>query len=99
MKQTKITKSARGENCAFRFPGICNHNNETTVFCHINTKYKGVGMKSPDLFGAYGCSSCHDALDGRNPLPLAYPVQDQWVLDAMVETQYKVMEKGLICIS
>ena len=91
---SKITKSAELEDCAFRFPGICNHNPETTVFCHINTKYKGVAIKSPDAFGAYGCSSCHDALDGRRN----DPVQPQWVLDAMVETQYKLMEKGLLCI-
>lgn len=95
MKQTKITKSARDEECSFRFPGICNRNPETTVFCHINTNYKGTGMKSPDLFGAYGCSSCHDALDNRRN----DPVEPQWVLDAMVETQFKLMEKGLVCIS
>jgi len=95
MAQTKITKSARGERCAFRFPGICNFNTETTVFCHINTKYKGIGMKSPDLFGAYGCSNCHDALDGRSNKLFT----ESDVRDAMVETQYKLLEKGLICIS
>jgi len=95
MKQTKITKSAKGEDCAFRFLGICNFNPETTVFCHINTKYKGIGIKSPPIFGAYGCSSCHDALDGRsNKL-----FNNSDVMDAMIETQYKLMEKGLICIS
>jgi len=94
MKQTKITKSARGEDCAFRFPGICNFNTETTIWCHINTKYKGTALKSPDLFGAPGCSACHDALDGRRNAA----IEPQWILDGMVEGQKKLLEKGLICI-
>jgi len=92
MAQTKITKSARGEDCAFRFPNICNFNPETTILCHINTKYKGWALKSPDLFAAYGCSSCHSALDSNSG------VESQWVMDAVFETQYKLMEKGLIKI-
>ena len=92
MAQTKITKSARGEDCAFRFPSICNINPETTILCHINTKYKGWSLKSPDLFAAYGCSNCHSALDSNSG------VDPQWVMDAVFETQYKLMEKGLIKI-
>ena len=95
MISKKIRNSARGEDCSFRFPGICNFNPETTVFCHINTKFKGVALKSPDLFGAYGCSSCHDCLDGRKQAE----INPQWVLDAMVETQSKLIEKGLIKIT
>ena len=93
MKSKKIRDSARGEDCSFRFPGICSFDPDKTVFCHINTKYKGTALKSPDLFGAYGCAECHTALDQskvKNP---------QWVMDAMIETQYKLLEKGLLCIS
>ena len=93
MKQTKITKSARGEDCSLRIPNICNFNPETTVLCHVNTKYKGVAMKSPDLFALYGCSSCHSALDSN-----LEGLEAQWVMDAVFETQYKLMEKGLIKI-
>ena len=92
MAQTKITESARGEDCAFRFPDICNFNPETKILCHINTKYKGWALKSPDLFAAYGCSKCHSALDSNSG------VEPQWVMDAVFETQYKLMEKGLIKI-
>jgi hypothetical protein len=80
------------EDCAFRFPGICNFNPETTMFCHINTKYKGTAIKSPDLFGAYGCSDCHQALD------LHLVKHPDWVIDAVFETQMKLFEKGLIKI-
>ena len=90
MKSKKIRDSARLEDCAFRFPNICNFNPETTVACHINTVFKGTGIKSPDLFISYGCDACHSALDQNKN------IDPQWVLDAMIETQYKLFEKGLI---
>lgn len=62
MKQNKYTKSAREKECEIRIPGICNHNPMTTVFCHLNG---GGGMKHLDIHGSYGCSACHDAVDGR----------------------------------
>jgi len=92
----KIRDSAKGEDCAFRFPDICKGNSETVVFCHINTKFKGTGLKSPDLFGGYGCVDCHQALDS-NVLKMI-EVHGKWVLDGMVETQMKLVVKGLVCI-
>ena len=60
---TKITQSAKGEECQVRIPGVCNHNPETTVFAHLGGG--GMGMKQPDSEGAYCCSACHDVLDLR----------------------------------
>ena len=58
---SKITQSARGERCQIRFPGICNHDPETTVFAHYRLAgYCGTGIKPPDFMGAYACSRCHD---------------------------------------
>jgi len=91
----KIRNSARDEDCSLRLPNICSFDPAKTIFCHINTVFKGAGMKSPDLFGVYGCSSCHDALDGKTKSA----VDPQDILDAMVETQMKLVEKGLITIS
>lgn len=67
---SKITDSARGMECQIRIPLVCNHNPETTVWCHANGSAagKGIGMKSLDPLGAYGCSDCHDVVDGRRPL-------------------------------
>ena len=49
-----------------RLPGICNFNSETVVLAHIRLAgVSGMGMKSPDLIGAWACSACHDELDGR----------------------------------
>lgn len=43
----------------------CNGNPATTVWCHSNYHEhgKGVGVKSHDIFGFYGCSGCHQWYD------------------------------------
>ena len=49
-----------------RLPGICNFNSETVVLAHIRLAgVSGMGMKSPDLIGAWACNACHDEIDGR----------------------------------
>jgi hypothetical protein len=58
-----LRKLARGRECQIRIPGVCNGNPETTVLCHLNGG--GMGIKEDDILAAWGCSSCHDAVDGR----------------------------------
>ena len=92
-KLTAIQKSARGEECALRIPGVCNSNPETTVLCHA--PYPGrSGMRSHDWWAAYGCSSCHAHIDGRagDRVPFMEVV---W-LSAIHETQAKLLQKGFI---
>lgn len=60
---SKLRKSAKGQSCLVRMPGLCNFNNETTVLAHLNGG--GIGGKKSDLFGAFCCSSCHDEIDRR----------------------------------
>ena len=60
---SKLRDSARGQDCMIRIPGVCNHDPETTVLCHQNGG--GMGMKTADIEGAFGCSLCHDIVDGR----------------------------------
>lgn len=49
-----------------RLVGICSFSPETVVLAHIRIAgVSGMGMKSPDLIGAWACSACHDELDGR----------------------------------
>ncbi|MDN2710629.1 DUF1364 family protein [Janthinobacterium sp. SUN118] len=68
---TPIRRAARGQDCTLQLPGICNHACETTVLCHSNylADGKGMGLKAPDTAAAFGCSACHDVLDGRRPRP------------------------------
>jgi hypothetical protein len=48
----------------------CNHDPETTVLTHYRLAgYSGMGQKPDDFaFGAWACSACHDAVDGRTEL-------------------------------
>lgn len=94
---TAITKSARGESCTIRVPGYCNGNPETTVFCHINgVRFgHGMGLKVDDI-GAYGCSDCHDVVDGRKRSHYSQQELKLMHYEGTFETQIKLKAKGLI---
>ena len=73
-----LRKEARGRECQIRIPGVCNGNSETVVLCHLNNKRLfgvGTGQKVPDMFGAWGCSACHDVVDGRRK----WTYKDTWI--------------------
>ena len=64
---TNLRKEARGRPCQIRVPGICTGGGEDTVLAHYRLAgASGVGLKPPDLMGAWSCAACHDAVDGRN---------------------------------
>lgn len=69
-RSTPIRRAARGQDCTLRL-AVCNFNPDTTVLCHSNFLIdgKGIGLKAPDTAAAFGCSACHDVLDGRCPRP------------------------------
>ncbi len=93
-----ITKSAKGEDCTTRVPGYCNGNPETTVFAHINgVRFgHGTGHKVNDIHGAYSCSSCHDAVDFRVRTNYSSLELKSMHLEGVLETQLKLIKKGLI---
>jgi len=93
-----LRKEAKGRGCMVRLPSICNFNSETVVLAHIRLQgVSGMGMKSPDLIGAWACSACHDELDGRtrksglsrDELRLAH-------YDGMVRTICQLDKEGLV---
>jgi hypothetical protein len=105
LKSKKITDSARNEQCTLRIPGVCNHNPETTVFAHMNGG--GMGYKHHDIHGCYACSDCHDWLDGKYLKDVTLILFGKETMKAnmrgefaraMIETQCKLIEKGLIKI-
>lgn len=99
-KQTPITKSARMEDCTIRIPGVCNFNQETTIFAHLPGVRFGHGMahKVLNMFGAYSCSSCHDLVDGRTRSDYTTDQIRIMHLDGVIETQMRLIEKGLVKI-
>jgi hypothetical protein len=100
MKQTPITRSAKGEACTIRLPTICNGNPETTVFSHISgIRFgHGTGQKVNDLLGAYGCSCCHDVVDGRVKHSFDADFVKLAFYEGVFETQLKLIKKGLITL-
>lgn len=102
---SKIRKSARGETCTFGIPGVCNHDPETVVLCHAPHPDKGMGKKGPDTWAAYGCSACHDAMDGRGKIYFKHKGNPYLSVDeykefewhrAIRETQRRLIKKGLL---
>jgi len=96
MKQTKLTKSARDEECTLQIHPYCNGDTETTVLCHINSMDKGIGYKSKDFFACFGCSDCHDIIDGRRRTDLSELEIKKCIMRALYRTWLRWIEKGLI---
>lgn len=97
----KLRASARGRMCTLNFPGVCNSNPETTVLCHLTVwGYETVGGKAPDICGCFGCSACHDVVDGRRELPMEMTPSDlQLTLrQANAKTLLYWLAQGLIII-
>lgn len=63
-KTTPARKAAAGKPCMIRIPGICCFDSSTTVLCHYRLGTGG-SLKPDDAQGAWGCNTCHDAVDGR----------------------------------
>ncbi len=64
MKQTKVQKSARGQECTLRIPHVCNWDNSTTILAHVGKH--GTAKRNHDSEAVFACSDCHDAIDFRN---------------------------------
>ncbi len=99
-KSCKITRSARNHDCWIAIPLTCNSTPETTVWCHSNRLRhgKGVGKKSLVIFGAYGCSSCHDVYDRRAPPPagMEYSEVDEYFGIGHDRSLVELLQKGLV---
>ncbi len=95
-KSLKITQSANGQECQVRYPGVCNFNDETTIYAHLNGA--GMGTKHADIFGAYCCSNCHDLIDGKRVSPFP-PIETHYYFhEGIFRTQQILLNKGLITI-
>lgn len=63
IRSRRLLDSARGQPCEIRIPGICNHDPETTVSCHVHDDSFGMARKADDTSTFHGCSACHAFLD------------------------------------
>lgn len=61
-RDAALLDMAHNRACLLLVPGVCNHRVDTTVLCHEN-EGKGMGLKSPDDRGVWGCYACHTFYD------------------------------------
>lgn len=99
IRQTKLTKAARGRECQVRVPGVCNHDPETTVLAHYRLAgTNGMGCKPNDFQGAWACSACHDHVDGRSSSRRAGEREQARQLHAegVMRTQAILIREGVV---
>jgi hypothetical protein len=90
-----LRKQAQGRPCMVRLPEICNGNPETTVLAHVRIiGVSGMGLKSPDILGAWACSSCHDAIDRRAHMDLDREFVRLAHLEGMARTLAQLEREG-----
>ncbi|MFI7857366.1 DUF1364 domain-containing protein [Pseudomonas promysalinigenes] len=97
MRQSKLTKAARGRECQVRIPGACNGDPETTVLAHYRLAgICGVGIKPNDLQGAWACSACHDAVDSRRKTKFSHEELRFMHLEGVVRTLDILVSEGKV---
>jgi hypothetical protein len=80
-----------------RLHGVCNHNSETVVLAHYRLAgVSGMGIKSPDILGAWACSACHDTIDRRDHTDLDRDFVRLAHLEGMVRTIAQLVKEGLV---
>ena len=89
-----LRKTARGQPCMVRIPGVCNHDPETTVLAHLNGG--GMGMKQPDVMAAFSCSACHECLDRRVKSLYSRDELRMMHLEGIIRTQQWWIDNGYI---
>ena len=96
---SKITQSARGEDCLVWIPG-CTHDPDRTIWshCRLGAAGRGKSIKAVDLAGAYACTYCDSVYDGQTKPPEGWTrrdVDDAWNL-GHYRSLKRLTEKGIL---
>ena len=97
---SRVTESARGEDCTVRIDGVCKYDPEYTIWSHARwiRAGRGKGIKAVDLAGAYACTACDAVYDGQAKPPAGMTREDvdrDWMMGHL-ESLVKLSQKGLI---
>ena len=95
---SKITDAAKGKRCTMRLPGICNYDNSTSIWSHINSIRWGAGRghKAPDIIGLITCNKCADILDRRVKTEFERDYVMQLAYEGHCESLMILWEEGII---
>lgn len=88
---TDLRREAIGRACQIRLDGCTNR---PCCLCHFRVLgVSGMGMKSPDLIGAWGCDHCHNLVDlaDEDDFQTRY-----FFLRGVVRTQAILIKEGLV---
>jgi hypothetical protein len=82
-----LRKEAAHRSCQIRLPGCVS---EPTCLCHFRLSgISGMGLKSPDWLGAWGCAHCHAIVDGTKDAAVQLDFAH-----AVFRTQYELDREG-----
>lgn len=99
IRSRKLLDSAKGQPCTLEFVGVCNHNPETTVSCHIHDETFAAAMKADDTATVHGCSACHVYMDQGGWIGhISQTVLLRTILRAVFRTMRNRIERGLMIV-
>jgi hypothetical protein len=93
-----LRDQARGRECLVR-TDACNGDSATVVLAHYRASgISGMGLKSPDILGAWCCSACHALVDtGRyGEHELTRDDRDLYLLRGVARTINALHKEGKI---
>ena len=97
VRHYNLRKLAKDQPCLIRVPGYCIGGGETTVLCHVRMiGLSGMGLKSPDILGAFGCSACHSVCDGQSKSNFSASERRTMLLEGMARTLIWFVERGYV---
>ena len=96
MAQDRYTRSAKGQPCTVRIPGVCRiaPENNTTVLAHLNGG--GMAKKHHNIHAAYCCSEGHMWIDGGYVKTHCKAERDLYHLEGVIRTQIIMIEEGIL---
>lgn len=95
-KSKALRDDARGRDCTLQIPGVCSHDPEQTVGCHLRLfGFGGMGMKPDDIHMVDACGKCHEKIDDRSSWE-EHGLDFEHILRALMTTLQNRRNAGLI---
>lgn len=92
-RKTKLRAEAAYRSCQVRLSGCLS---EPCVLAHVRLSgVSGMGIKAPDICGAWACDTCHRAYDTRGSGPEADEIELAF-LRGVIRTQDTLCSEGAI---
>jgi hypothetical protein len=93
-----LRTEARGRDCTVRSP-VCCFDPAQTVLAHVRMQgISGIGLKAPDLLGAWACAPCHSLVDTGRYLSTRMERDecDLLLLKGVMRTQAQLIKEGIV---